>query len=103
VAGLAREVAMSRSRFAERFTRLVGRPPLDYLADWRMQRARALLRGGARSVGEVAARLGYRSEAAFSHAFRRRLGVAPGAYRRSAARPGAAAGAAAAVPSPAVA
>lgn len=83
VAALAREVAMSRSRFAARFTALVGRPPLDYLAEWRMQRARGLLRGGRASVGEVAGRLGYRSEAAFSHAFRRRAGVPPGAYRRA--------------------
>lgn len=84
VASLAREVAMSRSRFAARFTALVGRPPLDYLAAWRMQRARGLLRAGSASVAEVAGRLGYRSEAAFSHAFRRHLGVAPGAYRRRA-------------------
>ncbi len=103
VDALARAVAMSRSRFAARFTALVGRPPLDYLAEWRMQRARGLLRSGTASVAAVAAQLGYRSEAAFSHAFRRRLGVAPGAYRRSAARPGAEAGAAGAVPSPAVA
>jgi transcriptional regulator GlxA family with amidase domain len=88
VEGLAREVAMSRSRFAARFTALVGRPPLDYLAEWRMQRARGLLRAGGVSVGEVAGRLGYRSGAAFSHAFRRRLGVPPGAYRRAHAAAG---------------
>jgi AraC-like DNA-binding protein len=74
---------MSRSRFAARFTALVGRPPLDYLAEWRMQRARGLLRAGTASVAAVAAQLGYRSEAAFSHAFRRRLGVPPGAFRRA--------------------
>lgn len=82
VAGLASEVAMSRSRFAARFTTLVGRPPLGYLADWRMRRAEAWLADEGASVGEVAARLGYRSEAAFSHAFRRRVGASPGALRR---------------------
>lgn len=83
VDALARAVGMSRSRFAARFTALVGRPPLDYVAAWRMQRACSLLRAGTASVGEVAGRLGYRSEAAFNHAFRRRLGMAPGAYRRA--------------------
>ena len=84
VAGLAREVAMSRSRFAARFTALVGRPPLGYLADWRMRRAEGWLAEQGATVGEVAARLGYRSEAAFSHAFRRRVGASPGAVRRRA-------------------
>ena len=86
VAGLAAEVAMSRSRFAARFTSLVGRPPLAYLADWRMRRAEGWLADEGATVGEVAARLGYRSEAAFSHAFRRRVGSPPGAFRRRGAR-----------------
>jgi AraC-like DNA-binding protein len=83
VASLAGEVGLSRSHFAERFAAVVGRPPLAYLAEWRMHRGRALLRGGAR-VGEVARRVGYGSEAAFSTAFRRASGMAPGAYRRAA-------------------
>jgi AraC-like DNA-binding protein len=78
-------VGLSRSQFAERFAAVVGRPPLAYLADWRMHRGRALLRGGGLRVGEVARRVGYGSEAAFSTAFRRAAGVAPGAYRRAAA------------------
>ncbi|GJG84975.1 cupin [Gemmatimonadetes bacterium T265] len=86
VAGLAREVAMSRSRFAARFAALVGRPPLGYLADWRMHRAEGWLADEGATVGEVAARLGYRSEAAFSHAFRRRVGASPGAVRRRVVR-----------------
>ncbi|HEY0780164.1 MAG TPA: AraC family transcriptional regulator [Gemmatirosa sp.] len=86
VAGLAREVAMSRSRFAARFTTLVGRPPLGYLADWRMRRAEGWLADEGATVGEVAVRLGYRSEAAFSHAFRRRVGSSPGALRRRSGR-----------------
>ncbi len=86
VAGVARAVAMSRSRFAARFTALVGQPPLGYLADWRMRRAEAWLADDGVPVGEVAARLGYRSEAAFRHAFRRRVGAPPGAVRRRGAR-----------------
>ena len=83
VASLAREAGLSRSHFAERFTAAIGRPPLTYLGDWRMHRSRALLREGALRVGEVARRVGYGSEAAFSTAFRRAAGVAPGAYRRT--------------------
>ena len=83
VATLAREAGMSRSRFAERFAAVLGRPPLAYLAAWRMHRGRALLREGALRVGEVARRVGYGSEAAFSTAFRRAAGVAPATYRRA--------------------
>ena len=84
VASLAREVAMSRSAFAARFTELVGEPAMQYvdpLAD--APRARRAPRG-RRTVGELASRLGYRSEAAFSRAFKRVVGVPPGAVRRSA-------------------
>jgi AraC-like DNA-binding protein len=84
VATLAGEAGLSRSQFAERFAAVVGRPPLTYLAEWRMHRGRVLLRDGALRVGEVARRVGYGSEAAFSTAFRRAAGVAPGAYRRAA-------------------
>jgi AraC-like DNA-binding protein len=83
VAELAREAGMSRSHFAERFTAVVGRPPLAYLAEWRMHMGRALLREGTLRVGEVARRVGYGSEAAFSTAFKRATGVAPGAFRRA--------------------
>jgi len=88
VASLARAVGLSRSRFAERFTSVIGQPPLTYLAEWRMHRGRALLREGALRVGEVARRVGYGSEAAFSTAFRRSSGVPPSAYRRRAAAGG---------------
>ncbi len=83
VAGLAARVGMSRSAFAARFSQLVGEPPLHYVTRWRMQKAAALLRGGESTLGEIAARVGYESEAAFSKAFKRWSGVAPGAYRRS--------------------
>jgi AraC-like DNA-binding protein len=83
VAELAAEVGMSRSPFAYRFAALAGEPPLAYLARWRAQVAARLLRETSLALGAVAARVGYESEAAFSRAFRRAMGVAPGAYRRA--------------------
>jgi AraC-like DNA-binding protein len=83
VAGLAGEVAMSRSAFAARFTELVGEPAMAYVARWRMHLALNALRDEGATVGELADRLGYRSEAAFSRAFKRIIGVAPGAARYS--------------------
>lgn len=85
VASLARELAMSRSAFAARFTALVGEPVMSYVARWRMQVAVAALREEGATVAQLADRLGYRSEAAFSRAFKRVTGTAPGAIRRSAA------------------
>lgn len=84
VQGLAHQVAMSRSVFAARFTRLVGEPPLSYVTRWRMQKAAGLLREKDLTIAEVAESVGYDSEAAFSKAFKRSLGMAPGAYRRHA-------------------
>lgn len=81
---LAEEVAMSRSAFAARFTRLVGEPPLSYVTRWRMQKAAALLRERNSTLAQIALSVGYDSEAAFSKAFKRALGSAPGAYRRAA-------------------
>ena len=75
---------MSRSAFAARFTELVGEPVMSYVARWRMQVAVAALRDEGATIGELADRLGYRSEAAFSRAFKRVIGVSPGAVRRSA-------------------
>jgi AraC-like DNA-binding protein len=83
VASLAEEVAMSRSAFAARFTALVGEPVMHYIARWRMQVAHTWLTESDATLGELALRLGYRSEAAFSRAFKRFLGVAPGAVRRN--------------------
>jgi len=84
-AALAAAVFMSRSRFAARFSALVGEPPLAYLSRWRLETAAGLLQDGTLGLGEIAARVGYESEAAFSKAFRRRFGAPPGAYRRRAA------------------
>ena len=85
VASLAGEVAMSRSAFAARFTELVGEPAMAYVARWRMHLAVSALREEGATVGELADRLGYRSEAAFSRAFKRIVGVPPGAARHAAA------------------
>jgi AraC-like DNA-binding protein len=82
VASLAKEVGLSRSVFAARFTQLVGEPPLGYLTRLRMQKAATLLREGA-SLAKISQLTGYASEASFSHAFRQWAGVAPGAYRKT--------------------
>jgi AraC-like DNA-binding protein len=82
VASLAHELAMSRSAFAARFTEVVGEPVMSYVARWRMQVAVAALKDEGATVGQLADRLGYRSEAAFSRAFKRVVGVAPGTVRR---------------------
>lgn len=84
VASLAAELAMSRSAFAARFTELAGEPVMRYVTRWRMQVARDLLEHDGLTVSEVAGRLGYESEASFSRAFKRTLGVSPGAVRRAA-------------------
>jgi AraC-like DNA-binding protein len=80
---LASAVSMSRSAFSARFTRLVGEPPLQYLARWRMTKAATLLRSGEHSVAAVAGQVGYASSVAFTKAFSRLQGVGPGAFRRA--------------------
>ena len=85
---LARESALSRSAFADRFTHLVGMPPMSYLTTWRMQVAAQRLRESRRSVAQVAAEVGYESEAAFTRAFKREWSVPPAQWRRgTGARP----------------
>ncbi|HEX6569629.1 MAG TPA: helix-turn-helix transcriptional regulator, partial [Acidimicrobiales bacterium] len=84
VASLARETAMSRSAFAARFTELVGEPVMKYVTRWRMQVALDWLQHEDLAVVELASRLGYDSEAAFSRAFKRTVGISPGAARRAA-------------------
>jgi AraC-like DNA-binding protein len=79
---LAAEAHLSRSAFTERFTRLVGMPPMHYVAQWQMHLASSWLREGRLSPSEVGHRLGYSSEAAFSRAFKRHLHLPPGAVQR---------------------
>lgn len=83
VASLANEVAMSRSAFAARFKDLVGETPIQYVTRWKMNVALTWLKEEKASLGELAERLGYQSEAAFSRAFKRTIGVSPGAARRT--------------------
>ena len=85
VEDLAREVALSRSALGERFAELVGEPPMQYLTRWRLALAAQSLRAGAESVGRIAERIGYDSEAAFNRAFKREFGAPPAKWRRSAA------------------
>ncbi|WP_123070556.1 AraC family transcriptional regulator [Massilia aurea] len=79
---LARETAMSRSALAQRFRQLVGMAPLQYLQAWRMRLARKALHEEDTPLAAIAWRLGYASESAFSAAFKRSSGSAPGAYRQ---------------------
>ena len=79
---LSREVGLSRSALAERFARLVGTSPMQYLANWRMQVAAQKLRNGTSSLAQIAGDVGYESEAAFSRAFKKASGTAPGSWRR---------------------
>ena len=78
---LARQAASSRSNVAKRFTALVGQPPMQYLTEWRMQVAANLLRQSGAKVAAIGTAVGYDSEAAFSRAFKKATGVAPGAWR----------------------
>ena len=80
---LGREVGMSRSALADRFIRLIGVPPMHYLATWRMQVATQKLRDTSDSLAQVAETVGYDSEAAFSRAFKKAFGTAPATWRRS--------------------
>ncbi len=98
IAHLADEVGISRSALVERFTRYLSEPPMSYLTRWRLQLAARSLEKTSRGVAEIAADVGYESEAAFNRAFKREFGQPPGRYRsdykkspnRSAAQPQAA-------------
>jgi transcriptional regulator GlxA family with amidase domain len=83
-AELASKVGMSRTRFFDRFSELVGEPPARYVARWRVHAAADLLRHGSLSMMEVAEKVGYSSEDALARAFKRHVGVGPGEYRRTA-------------------
>ena len=85
LAALASAIGMSRSAFAARFTDIVGMPAMQYVARWRMHIALARLRSHDEGIAALAGRVGYQSEAAFSRAFKRFVGVAPGAVAREAA------------------
>lgn len=86
VASLGRAASLSRSAFAEHFTRVVGESPLGYLTSWRMTMAARMLTESEASMADIATRVGYQSEAAFAKAFARVTGTPPGAHRRNAPR-----------------
>ncbi|HEX6358390.1 AraC family transcriptional regulator [Actinophytocola sp.] len=86
VAELASRAGLSRAAFARRFTALVGQPPQAYLTWWRMTLAARMLRDTDAPLATVARKVGYTSEFAFAHAFKRELGLAPGGFRRSTSR-----------------
>ena len=80
---LARRVALSRSALAERFTTLIGEPPMQYLKRWRLAQAARSLRTTTETVGRIAEQCGYESEAAFTRAFKREFGLPPRAWRKN--------------------
>lgn len=84
VESLASAAGMSRSAFALRFKQLLGQSPLQYVTEWRMQKAIQLLFEGHRKLGEIARQIGYASDAAFNKAFRRVVGDTPREYVRQA-------------------
>jgi AraC-like DNA-binding protein len=83
--GLADAVNLSRSAFAERFTCLLGQPPMRYLTNWRMQLAAHKLRENRETVSQIAFDVGYESEASFTRAFRREMGAPPATWRKQTA------------------
>lgn len=82
ISELAAACAMSRSSFADRFTKIAGVPPVTYLFRWRMRQAERALADGSASITELATSLGYQSESAFSVAFKRWSGIAPSRFRQ---------------------
>ena len=80
---LANRIGTSRSVLAQRFTELLDLPPMQYLAQWRLQLAAQQLRAGNQPLGAIARQVGYDSEAAFSRAFKREFGQPPATWRRS--------------------
>jgi len=81
VDSLAQEVGLGRSAFYERFNKLVGKPPIQYLTELRIRKAATAIQQGRLSLGEIAINIGYESEAAFNRAFQRQVGMTPGRYR----------------------
>jgi transcriptional regulator GlxA family with amidase domain len=93
IAELATAVGVSRSALVARFTRYLPAPPMAYLTGWRLRLAAQALTSSPKAVADVAAAVGYESEAAFNRAFKRAFGVPPARYRRESRKPAASSGA----------
>jgi AraC-like DNA-binding protein len=89
---LASHAGLSRSALAQRFSELIGQPPMAYLTRWRLRRAAAALKDSRRTVAALAEEYGYESEASFNRAFKREFGAPPATWRRSRAQGAAAHG-----------
>ncbi len=83
IAELAKAALMSRSVFTDKFRAMVGEPPMVYLARWRMLKARELLIDTDLTIGRISSNVGYHSEFAFAKAFKKLIGITPGAARRT--------------------
>jgi AraC-like DNA-binding protein len=81
IASLAQQVGLSRSVLAERFRHYLGKPPMTYLAEWRLQLGARMLRSTSHSVARIAGEVGYESEQAFNRAFKREFGAPPARFR----------------------
>jgi transcriptional regulator GlxA family with amidase domain len=81
LARLAEEAGLSRSVLAERFRHYLGEPPMAYLTRWRLQLGAEMLASSSHSVAEIAAEVGYESEAAFNRAFKRQFEIPPARFR----------------------
>jgi AraC-like DNA-binding protein len=92
IAELAAAVGLSRSSLVERFTRYLAEPPMAYLTGWRLRLAAEALTASSKGVADIAADVGYESEAAFNRAFKRVFGVPPARYRRQSREPASRAG-----------
>ena len=88
---LGKRVGLSRSALADRFTELLGQPPMQYLTHWRISMAAQQLLLGHRPLIQIAEEVGYESEAAFNRAFKREFGVPPATWRKNGGLTGAAA------------
>src|SRR5262249_47205289 len=83
IADIAHQVGVSRTRLAEHFRHFLGWPPMSYLARWRLKLAAEMLGSSNANVSEIAAQVGYASEAAFNRVFKREFGCPPAQFRRS--------------------
>lgn len=81
IAALAKEAGVSRSVLAERFRYFLNEPPMAYLTRWRLQLGAQMLSSTSHSVAQIAAEVGYESEAAFNRAFKREFGAPPARFR----------------------